>query len=403
MNILKSLLKLFVRANPGCDESQIIIFGAGKMGLDLLGKLHKSDLSVAYFCDNNASGKNDEIEGVPVISFDKLNEIKDRAIVLVSPVHADDIYRQLEENAFPFIFPKELIRAIKFIPITNIANAYKNFFSIGHFYSLYSDLDCVIKKQDTIFDASKIVLDIDFQIPRQRELYGQMRECYDSLPNWIDLKDSETRTPYRYRYGNDSLSVADAVHLHCMLRVVKPKKLIEIGSGFTSAVTLDTNEFYFNNEIKLAFIEPYPKRLQSILKPSDHIELHVCGLEDMPVSYFEELESGDVLFIDSTHVSKIGSDVNYFFFEIFPRLKSGVYIHLHDIFYPFEYPEKWIISGMIWNELYMLRAFLQNNKTYSIQFFQNMMEKQYTDLMMEKWPFQASIHGGSFWMRKENG
>lgn len=112
------------------------------------------------------------------------------------------------------------------------------------------------------------------------------------------------------------------------------------------------------------------------------------------------MEEGDVLFIDSIHVSKVGSDVNYLFFEISPRLKKGVYIHLHDIFYPFEYPKEWIFSGKVWNELYLLRAFLQNNYNYKILFFQNIMEKRHKDKFMEKWPLNAPIHGGSIWLQK---
>lgn len=403
MDALKSLLELYVRSAPGSNLDKIVIFGAGKMGVNLLAQLRRAGYTAAYFCDNNASKQSGKIEGVPVISFNELLKQKNNVIVFVSPVRSEEIYKQLEYNGFPFVFPMESLQAIKFIPVTKVPGAYQNFYSIGHYYSLYPELDSIMEKQDVIFDPAKKVLDIDFNLARQRSLYEHMRACYDSIPVWKDLADADQESPYRYRYGNPSLSVGDAVHLHCMLRVLKPKRLIEVGSGFTSAITLDTNEFYLDKRMELSFIEPYPDQLRALLKPGDNIELHECGLQEIPVSYFEKLEDGDVLFIDSTHVSKIGSDVNYFFFEIFPRLKSGVYIHLHDIFYPFEYPKQWIVDGMIWNELYVLRAFLQNNSVYSIQFFQNMMEKVCTDLMSEKWPFQASIHGGSFWMRKEIG
>lgn len=122
----------------------------------------------------------------------------------------------------------------------------------------------------------------------------------------------------------------------------------------------------------------------------------------MELEFFGQLEFGDILFIDSTHVSKAGSDVNYLLFEILPRLKSGVYIHFHDIFYPFEYPEEWVLhSDMIWNELYVLRAFLQNNQEYSIKFFQNFMEQEYGDLYLEHWPLKEKPHGGSLWIQKK--
>ncbi len=157
-----------------------------------------------------------------------------------------------------------------------------------------------------------------------------------------------------------------------MLRILSPKKFIEVGSGFTSAVTLDTNEFYLDNKIELTFIKPNANLLKSILKKTDNINLIEKGLQDVPLDVFEQLESGDVLFIDSTHVSKIGSDVNYLFFEILPRLKKGVYIHLHDIFYPFEYPKQWILDGM--NSIYS-GPFCKIIRTILLYFFKICLRK----------------------------
>lgn len=236
----------------------------------------------------------------------------------------------------------------------------------------------------------------------QIAILKKMIELYESIPKWDDISVPNGTSNLRHRYGNSSLSPGDAIGLHCMLRILQPKRMIEVGSGYTSAVTLDTNEYYLDNKIQLKFIEPYPELLQSLLKEEDEIELFTKGLQDIPLDTFEQLEDGDILFIDSTHVSKIGSDVNYLFFQILPRLNKGVYIHLHDIFYPFEYPKHWIYSGMIWNELYLLRAFLQNNNDYEIIFFQNMMEKKHMNIFMEKWPLDSPVHGGSIWLRKKN-
>lgn len=222
-----------------------------------------------------------------------------------------------------------------------------------------------------------------------------MTALYENLPDWRLQK-------YRAQYGNTSLSAGDMIGLCTMLQILKPKKMIEVGSGWSSAVSLDTNEYILEKSISLSFIEPYPQLLYSVLREDDEIELMVQGLEDVDLNYFQMLNDGDILFIDSTHVSKMGSDVNYLFFEILPRLKKGVYVHLHDIFYPFEYPWKWIEeTGMVWNELYVLRAFLQNNSEWEIVFFQNMMEKIHEEIFREKWPVDMPIHGASFWMRKK--
>ena len=193
-----------------------------------------------------------------------------------------------------------------------------------------------------------------------------------------------------------------------MLRILNPNRLIEIGSGYSSAVTLDTNEYYLENKLHISFIEPHPERLNMLLKSEDNIELHVKELQDISLDFFKQLSEGDILFIDSSHVSKVGSDVNYLLFEILPQLNKVVYIHFHDIFYPFEYPKDWIINkGFIWNELYILRAFLQNNPNYSIQFFQDMLLYKYSDIFMKNWPTNIPVYsslpyGASIWLKKNN-
>ncbi len=198
-----------------------------------------------------------------------------------------------------------------------------------------------------------VVKDIDFNEKKQLEILNQMTEMYPTLPDWKYDRSASLKT-FRYNYKNQWFGAADAVALHCMLRILKPKNFIEVGSGYSSAVTLDTNEYYFENKIKISFIEPYPERLKMLLRTDDNIGLQVKELQDIPLNYFEKLEEGDILFIDSSHVSKVASDVNYLIFEVFPRLNKGVYIHFHDIFYPFEYPEAWITNnGFIWNELYL--------------------------------------------------
>lgn len=188
-----------------------------------------------------------------------------------------------------------------------------------------------------------------------------------------------------------------------MLRHLMPKKVIEIGSGFSSCATLDTNEMFFNGSLELTFIEPYPDLLMSLIKKEDTKNINVIPqrLQDVELSEFETLEANDILFIDSTHVSKINSDVNLIFFEILPVLSSGVYIHFHDIFFPFEYPKHWIYEGRAWNEIYMLRAFLQYNSNFSIVLMNTFMEHFHEPFFREEMPLCLKNRGGSIWVRKE--
>lgn len=380
-------------------EYKIIIFGAGENGLKLLEMLKKCGRVVDFFCDNNVEKTDTFINGICCVSYEELKNYKNSAVIFVSPDMAQDIYTQLEEDGFSNVVPEPIRNVLFFLPTKEIT-----LLPIGHFYSLYPDFSNMSKQRRRIFDKKKDIEDIVLNEEYQCEILERMKKLYDTLPEWEKWGENVEANGKELRYTSDnpSLSNGDAVALHCMLRMIRPKKVIEVGSGFSSALILDTNEYYLNNEMKCYFIEPYPDLLKSLCKSTDNISLQKTGLENVELEFFEQLESGDVLFVDSTHVSKTGSDVNYLFFEILPRLKKGVYIHLHDIFYPFEYPEEWIMeNGMIWNELYLLRAFLQNNKSYSVEFFHNMMEQKHMDLFMEKWPFSEKPHGGSIWLRKQ--
>jgi len=123
-------------------------------------------------------------------------------------------------------------------------------------------------------------------------------------------------------------------------------------------------------------------------------------LQDVDASEFEALRANDILFIDSTHVSKINSDVNRIFFEILPRLSPGVHIHFHDISYPFEYPKEWVYEGRAWNEAYMLRTFLQYNTAFRIVLMNTFMERYHESFFQERMPLCLKNIGGSIWIRK---
>ena len=403
MNLVQPLINLVIKSfNSSEVPNTVVIYGAGYNGILLKKYLYSSSMSVDFFCDSDPKKSGNIIENITCISVEQLVQMKNDVIVFVSPYNSEEIMKDLEERGFPYIVSSDLMKIISNLPSSYLADSFKSFPHFGHYYSLYPDLDKIMDNEGDIFDKGKEVHDIDFYENEQISLLRRMVELYPSLPQWESVLNPKTTNKYRYKLDNHSFSAGDAIGLHCMLRILKPKNMIEVGSGFSSAVTLDTNEFYLKNQTKITFIEPYPKLLKSLLKSSDQIDLIEDGLQNIPLNTFDKLDEGDILFIDSTHVSKINSDVNYLFFEILPRLKKGVFIHIHDIFFPFEYPKQWIKDGMIWNELYLLRSFLQNNKSYSIVFFQNMMEQKHMDLFLEKWPLDEQVlRGGSIWIRKD--
>lgn len=182
-----------------------------------------------------------------------------------------------------------------------------------------------------------------------------------------------------------------------------PKKIIEVGSGFSSCLILDTNDFFFNGQISTTFIEPYPQLLKSLLQKKDKDAPNLISkrLQHVSLNVFESLEENDILFIDSADVSKISSDVNYLVFEIPPPLSKGVYIHIHDVFYSFEYHKRWVYEGRGGNEAYLLRAFLEYNKNFKIVLMNTYLRLFYKDVVQENMPLCLERIGGSIWIRKK--
>lgn len=171
---------------------------------------------------------------------------------------------------------------------------------------------------------------INLNVDAQISLINELKKYYCDIP-FSSLKSSNRR----YYFENDLYSYTDAIILYSFIRHFKPKRIIEAGSGFTSALMLDINNIFLkDNSLELTFIEPYPDRLYSLITEEDknNTNIIVDKIQSVNVSFFDELAENDILFIDSTHVSKTGSDVNYILFEILPRLKPGVFIHFHDVF-----------------------------------------------------------------------
>jgi predicted O-methyltransferase YrrM len=235
----------------------------------------------------------------------------------------------------------------------------------GHFYSPLTREDEVTADAARIFDRAVVELPgIDLRLAEQLELLERclaMREELDRLPH-------EEQEDWRYYSDNVYFSYCDAFFLAAILRLFRPRRVIEVGSGFSSSVMLDVDEKYLGRSLRLTFIEPNPERLESLLRRGDARRHRILRsrVQDVPLETFDELQEGDVLFIDSSHVSKTGSDVNHLFFRVVPRLAPGVLVHVHDIFWPFEYAESEVYEGRSWNEAYLVRAFLQYNREFRI-------------------------------------
>jgi hypothetical protein len=267
----------------------------------------------------------------------------------------------------------------------------------GHFYSPIPALDEIRANEQRVFRIPEQLPGIELNELGQLRLLEQLGVYYQQQPF-----AAQRQPGLRYFFDNPNYSYGDAIVLHCMLRHLRPRRVIEIGSGYSSCVTLDTNELFLDNALQCTFIEPYPELLLSLVKPEERSQLKIIGrnLQDIDLDIFSTLAAGDILFIDSTHVAKIGSDVNYIFFEILPKLQKGVYIHIHDIFYPFEYPQEWIYQGRAWNEAYLLRAFLQYNDVFEIQYFNSFMGFKHREALAQVMPLCTRSPGAGIWLKK---
>jgi predicted O-methyltransferase YrrM len=272
-------------------------------------------------------------------------------------------------------------------------------FPIGHFYS-------------PIVDPSELLKN-NFNEQRSKDQFAGIEINYDRMESFfhdllLALGDTEiankSRDGRRYYPENDMYGLGDALILASMVRYLKPKHWIEVGSGFSSAVLLDTLDQSPDLTTHLTFIEPYPDRLLRLLRDSDRgrVSLIESRIQQVDLNVFQTLEKDDVLFLDTTHLSKTGSDVNFEVFFILPRLASGVVIHFHDIFADFEYPDEWVYQqNRSWNESYLLRAFLMYNRDFEVIYFNDGFAKHRTAVLHEHAP-QAYAHpGGGIWLRKK--
>jgi len=269
----------------------------------------------------------------------------------------------------------------------------------GHFYSPIPSLDEVRDDEQRIFKfPSEGPAGIELDSGKQLKLLESMLGFYDELPFTAEKQDG-----LRYYYDNPAFGHFDAILLYCMIRHLRPGRMIEVGSGFSSALILDTNERFLDGSMDLTFIEPHPELLCSLLKEPDRARVRIIPsrLQEVDLEEFDVLAENDILFIDSTHVSKVGSDVNRIIFDILPRLSKGVYVHFHDIMYPFEYPMQWVYEGRAWNEAYILRAFLQFNREFTPVLMNTYLHRVHEGFLKEHMPLCLENIGGSLWLRRE--
>jgi Methyltransferase domain len=207
---------------------------------------------------------------------------------------------------------------------------------------------------------------------------------------------------HEYAIDNPSYNLLDATVAYGMVRWLRPRLILELGSGHSTLVTAQAGlrNQTEGSPFRLEVFDPFPSVVREDL-PGLHA-LHRTPAQEVPMTVFEELGAGDLLFVDTTHIVKIGSEVNFLVLEVLPRLRPGVVVHFHDIFMPYEYPRRWMEDfALYWNEQYLIQAFLAHNESWevliAIQALSRMRRRELTDAVG---PAVIEHDAASFWIRR---
>jgi hypothetical protein len=270
----------------------------------------------------------------------------------------------------------------------------------GHFYSPVVNVEEAQSQAGRIFarrPPACVQLDAAAQIARLARIARYIPEMPFS---------EEAKPPLRYYYNNTSYGFGDASIYWGMIGDLRPARIMEVGSGFTSALALDAID-HFGLDTRCTFIDPHPELLRRVAAPIGPQHDVIPDLvQNVDPAIVEELGPNDLLFIDSSHVVKTGSDVHFELTQLLPRVKPGVIVHFHDVFYPFEYPRGWVIDdNYSWNELYFLHTFLMYNDAFEVVYFNDFIGKDHADRLRQLLPGETSSRmllnpGGGLWLRR---
>jgi predicted O-methyltransferase YrrM len=258
----------------------------------------------------------------------------------------------------------------------------------NHFYWPVPDLSELEKREWATFPPPP---GCDFGLSRQAQLAREFAQHY--MP---EFQFDSQPTDHAYHHGNGYFESCDAEVAYCMVRKWKPQRIIEIGSGYSTrvlAAALRANLERDSVAGELLTIDPHLERV-----PGDGLGnmVTIVGqpVQSLPVDTFRSLGSGDILFIDSSHVAGIGSDVVREFLQILPTLNPGVVVHLHDIFLPFDYPRDKVFENLwFWSEQYLLQTFLTFNSEFEVLWSASAMQEYHAAVLDEAFPKWRESYG----------
>jgi methyltransferase family protein len=263
----------------------------------------------------------------------------------------------------------------------------------AHFYQPIPDTRSLA---ETLWKRPSKLVGIDMNEPTQLDLVRQRFPKFRDECEQLPTEPLQKRG--RFYLNNGLFGGLDALVAYCIVRHFQPQSIVEIGSGFSSLILGEG--LAKNNNPDLVCIDPLPQDFLRHNFPGlgSLIEKRV---QEVDFDFFSQLNSNDILFIDSSHTVKIGGDVNYLFLEVLPRLKPGVIVHIHDIFLPFEYRRDWVMEQFrFWTEQYLLQGFLMFNSEFEVLMANSYLNHYHREDLKATFPTLPSWRGGSFWMRR---
>lgn len=268
----------------------------------------------------------------------------------------------------------------------------------GHVQSPIPDLDDVRRRASELFGRPPEELPgIDTTVEGQLSVIREMKRwgAEAPLPAEGDGRRSPADDP---AYGR-----GDVALLNTFLRKLRPHRVVCAGAGPFVPFLLDLNEHVFGRTVSITVVDPDAEKLRPLLKPeeSEKVRLLPARVHEVPFDTFTSLASGDVLCLDTSRVSKAGSDLNHLVFRVLPRLKVGVHVHPNGVFWPFEYPAAWVTEGRAWNEAYLWRAFLLHSSAWEIVVFASFLETAHRNGLLKELPEWQRTRGGGLWMRRK--
>jgi hypothetical protein len=274
----------------------------------------------------------------------------------------------------------------------------------------YSPIPDIIDLEERkVWDQRSDLSGIRFRVDQQLELLEELGRNYGEECRWrIDPGDN----PAEFYIQNPSFSYGCAASTHCIIRHMKPSRVIEIGSGMSTRVIAEAvrkNEADGQNRCEYTIVDPFPgKSTKPAIMRIDQIRK--TRVELLDAVFFEPLAENDILFIDSGHCVRIGGDVNFLYLDVLPRLRKGVIVHIHDISLPYEYPKVYATNEtfrQFWTEQYLLQALLCHNDHYEILLAMNFILRDHPERFERSFPHYDPVKhksiSSSFWIRRRTG